>query len=118
MNPPIVKTIRCADLHRESQNSAIDLIDVRTVEEFNEIRAAGARNLPLDRLNPIALMQSHQNMAGPLYFICAVGGRSAWACEMMMAAGYENVVNVEGGTQEWYSAGFPVDRGTPSPPAG
>jgi rhodanese-related sulfurtransferase len=113
MNPPIVKTIRCADLYRESQSRAIDLIDVRTVDEFNEIRAVGARNVPLDRLNPGELMLSHQSVADPLYFICAVGGRSAWACEMMMAAGYENVVNVEGGTQQWYSAGFPVERGTP-----
>jgi rhodanese-related sulfurtransferase len=111
MNPPIIKTIRCAELYRESQSRPIDLIDVRTVDEFNEIRAVGARNMPLDRLNPTALMESHQSTADPLYFICAVGGRSAWACEMMMAAGYENVVNVEGGTQEWYTTGLPVERG-------
>jgi rhodanese-related sulfurtransferase len=111
MNPPIVKTIRCADLYRESQSRPIDLIDVRTVDEFNEIRAVGARNMPLDRLDAVAVLQSHQSAADPLYFICAVGGRSAWACEMMMAAGYENVVNVEGGTQEWYTAGLPIERG-------
>jgi rhodanese-related sulfurtransferase len=111
MNPPTVKTIRCADLYRESQNRPIELIDVRTVEEFNEIRATGARNVPLDRLNPATLMQTRPGTADPLYFICAVGGRSAWACELMMAAGYDNVVNVEGGTQEWYSAGLPIERG-------
>lgn len=113
MNPPTVKTIRCADLYRESQSHSVDIVDVRTVEEFNEIRAVGVRNVPLDGLNPAALIESHQNAAEPLYFICAVGGRSAWACEMMMAAGYENVVNVEGGTQEWYAAGLPTERGTP-----
>jgi rhodanese-related sulfurtransferase len=111
MNPPTVKTIRCADLYRESQSRPIDLVDVRTVEEFNEIRAAGARNIPLDRLNPTELMKSHPNADDPLYFICAVGGRSAWACEMMIAMGYDNVVNVEGGTQEWFSAGLPIERG-------
>jgi rhodanese-related sulfurtransferase len=113
MNPPTIKTIRCADLYRETQDHAVDLVDVRTVDEFNDIRAVGARNIPLDRFDPTTLMQSHQNAAEPMYFICAVGGRSAWACEMMMAAGYQNVVNVEGGTQEWYSAGLPVERGTP-----
>ena len=33
------------------------------------------------------------------------------ACEKFVAAGYENVVNVEGGTQAWEAAGFPVKRG-------
>ncbi len=113
MNAPTVKTISCAELHQKSLNGPIDLVDVRTVEEFNDIRAAGARNLPLDRLNPAALIQSRQNATEPLYFICAVGGRSAYACEAMMAAGYDNVVNVVGGTQEWYSAGLPTDRGAP-----
>jgi rhodanese-related sulfurtransferase len=111
MIPPTVKTITCAELHQKSLNGPVKLVDVRTVEEFNEIRAVGARNIPLDRFNPATLLQSHENAAEPIYFICAVGGRSAWACEAMMAAGYENVVNVEGGTQQWYSAGLPVERG-------
>lgn len=113
MNPPTVKTIRCADLYRESQDHPVEIIDVRTAEEFNEIRAVGVRNIPLDRLDPAALIQTRTEVAAPLYFICAVGGRSAWACEMMMAMGYDNVVNVEGGTQEWYAAGLPVEQGAP-----
>lgn len=113
MNSPSVKTISCAELHRENQRQPVDLVDVRTVEEFNEIRAVGARNVPLDRLDPAVLISLHQDPTQPIYFICAVGGRSAWACEMMMAMGYENVVNVEGGTQEWYATGLPTERGTP-----
>jgi rhodanese-related sulfurtransferase len=111
MNAPKVKTITCAELYQNSQKGPIELVDVRTLEEFNDIRAVGARNLPLDRLNPAALIQSRQNATEPLYFICAMGGRSAYACEAMMAAGYDNVINVTGGTQEWYSAGLPTERG-------
>ncbi len=111
MNAPTVKTISCAELYQKILHEPVELIDVRTVEEFNEIRATGARNVPLDRLNPAALIQSRQNATEPLYFICAVGGRSAYACEEMMAAGYDNVVNVTGGTQEWYATGLPTERG-------
>jgi rhodanese-related sulfurtransferase len=111
-NPPIVKTIDCSELHRASLSGQVELIDVRTPEEFQEIRAALARNVPLDSLRPMALMQSRTTSPQePLYFICAVGARSAWACEMMMAAGYENVVNVEGGTQAWFAAGLPIAQG-------
>ena len=94
----------------QTLNRAIDLIDVRTPEEFAEIRAAGARHVPLDTFDPAAVIRSRTTPdTEPLYFICAVGGRSAWACELMMAAGYANVVNVEGGTQAWYLAGLPIE---------
>ncbi|HEX3599861.1 MAG TPA: rhodanese-like domain-containing protein [Lacipirellulaceae bacterium] len=112
-NPSEVKTISCQQLHEASLDGPIDLIDVRTREEFHEIHAVGARNLPLDTLTPASVNQSRTAQEQhPLYFICAVGGRSAWACEMMMAAGYNDVVNVEGGTQAWYLAGLPVERGS------
>jgi rhodanese-related sulfurtransferase len=111
-SPPVVKTISCQELHRASLSGPIELIDVRTREEFNDVRAVAARNVPLDTLNPTSLMQSRiASEDEPLYFICAVGGRSAYACEAMMAAGYENVVNVEGGTQAWYLAGLPIVQG-------
>ena len=71
-----------------------------------------ARNVPLGRLDPHQLLQLRQTpIEEPIYFICAVGGRSAWACEMMIAAGYPNVVNVEGGTNAWVAAGLPVRHG-------
>ena len=111
-NPPTVKTISCVDLHRASANGPIDLIDVRTPEEFQQVRAAPARNVPLDQLDPFSVIKSRTSPSDdPLYFICAVGARSASACELMMAAGYENVVNVDGGTQEWYAAGLPIEQG-------
>ena len=47
----------------------------------------------------------------PLYFICHLGGRSAAACMMFTAAGYSNVVNIEGGTDAWLAAGLPTERG-------
>lgn len=112
MNERIVKTIRCAELHQLSLNGPIDLIDVRTPEEFCDARAALARNVPLDTFDPAAIMESRRTHADePLYFICAVGARSAWACEMMTAAGHENVINVAGGTQAWYLTGLPISQG-------
>jgi hypothetical protein len=47
----------------------------------------------------------------PLYLICQSGSRGGKACEQFIAAGFENVVNVEGGTQAWDAAGLPVNRG-------
>jgi rhodanese-related sulfurtransferase len=72
-----------------------------------------AQNIPLDRFDPATIAKLRTTPPEePIYFICAVGGRSAWACEVMMAAGHENVVNVEGGTQAWYLAGLPIKQGS------
>ena len=43
--------------------------------------------------------------------ICKSGGRGRQACEQLIAAGFSNVVNVDGGTQAWDAAGLPVMRG-------
>ncbi len=91
---------------------SVDLIDVRTSAEYGEVHAAIARNVPLDELDPAAVIKSHGGAGNyPLYLICKVGGRSAWACELFINAGFLNVVNVEGGTDAWVEAGLPVVRG-------
>src|SRR5690606_7056 len=45
------------------------------------------------------------------YVICRTGNRAEQACEKLQAAGYHNVVNVEGGTAACAEAGLPVVRG-------
>ncbi len=89
-----------------------DLIDVRTPAEFREVHVEFARNVPLDRLDPSALMQSRNGSKDePLYLICRYGSRGRQACEKFLAAGFTNVVNIEGGTLACVEAGLPVVRG-------
>lgn len=94
---------------REEQD--FQLIDVRSPAEFAELHVRGARNLPIDQLDPAALA-ALQPTDRNLYFICHMGGRSSRACEKMIAAGYSSVVNVEGGTEACEVAGLPIVRGS------
>ena len=41
-----------------NEGKKIDLIDVRTPVEYREVHVEIARNVPLDQLNPAALMQA------------------------------------------------------------
>ncbi len=84
------------------------LIDVRTPVEFQSVHADIAENVPLDRLAPDALPG---DPSGPTYVICKSGSRGRSACAKLRAAGVEEVVNVEGGTDAWVAAGLPVVRG-------
>jgi rhodanese-related sulfurtransferase len=103
-----ISPTQLADLRRRGES--VTLIDVRTPAEYGEVHVEGARNVPLDRLDPKDISASHAGQ-GPLYFICRSGGRSQKACEKLLAAGVADVVSVEGGTSACETAGLPVVRG-------
>jgi rhodanese-related sulfurtransferase len=107
-----VETITPEALAAKSANCDIELIDVRTPVEFREMHVAGSKNIPLDTLDPEAVIGSLGDAeAIPLYMICRSGTRGGKACEKFIEAGYEKVVNVEGGVLAWDAASFPVNRG-------
>jgi rhodanese-related sulfurtransferase len=94
------------------QGNPVELIDVRTPVEFREFHAEPARLVPLDQLDPRALVEAQRGTRGdPIYIICRSGSRARKACEKFLAAGYSNVVCVEGGTLGWAREGLPVIRG-------
>jgi rhodanese-related sulfurtransferase len=97
---------------KRRQDPAIEVIDVRTPVEFREVHCSYSRNVPLANLDPKAIMAARKGAPDdPLFVICRSGGRGKQACEKFQAAGYRNVVNVEGGTLAWVECGLPVARG-------
>ena len=106
------KTISPQQLAEQCREGSLKLIDVRTPLEFQEVHAEPAQNIPLDKLRPESVMQSHNGSQDePLYLICKGGTRGAKAQQKFLDCGFTNVVNVEGGTEAWTSAGLPVVRG-------
>lgn len=112
-----MQTIDVNQLGQILSTDAVELIDVRMPSEFREVHAQCARNVPLESLDPKDLMAARNGSANqPLYVICRGGNRSTQACKQFMDAGFENVINVEGGTLAWDKAGLPVVRGKKSLP--
>lgn len=106
------QTISVQQLAERDGQGNVDIIDVRTPLEFREVRAVVARNIPLDVLDPHTVMKERNGSADePLYVICKGGTRGAKAQQKFVDAGYENVINVEGGTEAWVAAKLPVVRG-------
>ncbi len=107
-----MQTINVKRLAEEQSRRDIDVIDVRMPTEFREIHAECARSIPLGSLDPNSVMAARNGCADqPLYVICRSGNRSAQACRKFLDAGFESVVNVEGGTTAWQKAGLRVVRG-------
>jgi rhodanese-related sulfurtransferase len=84
-------------------------LDVRTPEEFNEVRIAGASNLDFyaadfaDRLDSL-------DKSLPYFVYCRSGNRSGQTLDMMRDLGFEQVYNLDGGIVAWNEAGFPVEQ--------
>ncbi len=111
-------------------------IDVRTVEEFNAGHPAGAVNVPIahrdaasGQMKPNADFVPTLKTLAPagtkVFASCQAGMRSMNACKALEAAGYTDLVNIEGGfggrrgvpghpdVAGWRDAGLPVES-TPS----
>ena len=99
-----------------ADNSDLHLIDVRSPAEFQAVHAKGATNFPLNELNAERLEKEFSvAKSDTVYMICKMGGRSQKACEQMEKAGYENLVNVMGGTDDWVKHDFPSVQGEGKP---
>ena len=80
------------------------LVDVREDDEYADGHVASALHIALstvpDRVSEIPA-------SGPVYVICALGGRSARAAEFLRAQGID-AINVAGGTNGWVDSGRAV----------
>jgi len=86
---------------------SVAVIDVREPHEYD------AGHVPDAKLIPVATVYARRDELPrdrDLIFVCAVGQRSALACEMAAAVGLTRLYNLEGGTDAWIKAGQPVDK--------
>jgi len=110
MSIPVISPLGLLEICKACRT--IEIIDVRTPMEFQEVHLEIARNVPLDALDPVTVMKTRSGSAQePLYIICRSGSRGQQACEKFVAAGFTNIVNVEGGTLACVETGLPVIRG-------
>lgn len=79
------------------------VIDVREPREFHRGHIPGARLLSLSRLDAQRLNLDKET---PIVLVCRTGRRSRIAAQILSAAGYRNVRNMEGGMAAWEAAGL------------
>lgn len=108
-----VSTISPRELSELRQGAVqIEIIDVRTPIEFQELHVIDARNVPLNKLDPETLLRERNGSKDePIYLVCRSGSRGRMACEKLSAAGFTKVINIDGGTLACAEAGLPVVRG-------
>lgn len=120
----------CFDL-READPGLVHL-DVRSPEEFAGGHPRGALNVPIFFRGPSGMSPNPEFLAVAqalcpdpsqrVILSCAMGGRSMRAAEALAAAGYQSLVNMQGGfsgardaggallVQGWAGQGLPTEQ--------
>lgn len=89
----------------------VELLDVRTPPEHAREHVPGTKLVPLNEFGVESFLEQHSR-GTPVYVFCQAGGRARQAIERLESAGCHDCILVDGGTQAWIDAGFPVNRGT------
>ena len=87
----------------------VQLVDVRTAEEFAEGHLEGALNIDVKLETFIALAKERLDTTHTVAVYCRSGRRSAHAAELLSAEGFK-VVNLSGGIMAWSKAGRTVTK--------
>ena len=107
----VTKNVGVDEFDKLRTNNTSVILDVRTPSEFARGHIPGAVNIDWYAKNftenVAALDKSHTYLVH-----CAVGGRSAQACERMEKLNFTNLYNLKDGFKAWEKAGKPTEKGT------
>lgn len=93
----------------EDDPAGLVVLDIRTPEEFNEVRLAGAVNVDYydaDFADQLDALDKND----PYVMYCRSGNRSSDAVKTMKELGFVEVYEIDGGIVNWYDSGFPVEQ--------
>jgi phage shock protein E len=94
---------------QKMQENSGQIFDVRTPKEYKSGHIDGAVNMHVyDEDFETRLDSLDKNKT--VYIYCKAGGRSAEAVETMKDKGFNHIVELDGGIDEWVEAGKPLKQ--------
>jgi len=93
---------------QKRDGDGVQIIDVRSPEEWRRGHLPGAIHIPLallpDRIGKL-------DASSPIVMQCQGGGRSAIATSLLQSRGLPDVSNLAGGYDAWVAQGFEIESG-------
>lgn len=93
----------------EKLKTDVQLIDVRTPDEFASGHLSKAHNIDVTSENWDSEI-TKLDKSKPILVYCKSGNRSATAAEKLVVAGFKTVYNLEGGIMKWQVEGKSVEQ--------
>ena len=85
------------------------VVDVRTPEEFAKGHLRDAKNIPLADLST-RIGELDKSKGKSVVIVCQTGARADKAVKLFQAAGFDDVVSLDGGLVAWQAANLPVAK--------
>jgi len=94
---------------KETSKSEVQLLDVRTAEEFNQGHLSNAMlanwNEKAEFIRRVEALDKNE----PIYIYCLSGGRSAAAANLLREKGFSHVTELQGGINAWKQGDKPLE---------
>ena len=104
------KSVSVAEFTEIIKDTAnVQLLDVRTNEEYKEGHIAGAMQIDFYSALFMDLATMKLSKDKPVAIYCRSGRRSASAAEKLAKEGFE-VINLDGGILAWQTAKMPIEK--------
>lgn len=96
------KTVDADEFEKAVSTDTVQLVDVRTAEEFNEghIASTNVKNIDVKQADFIQRADSELDKGKTVAVYCRSGKRSADAAGQLTEIGFK-VINLDGGILEW-----------------
>jgi|SRR5690606_17971520 len=104
-----IKTVKSEQFNMLLLLDEIQLVDVRTKEEFKSGHIKNALNIDVKDVN----FKSYTNNLKkdkPVLVYCRSGKRSSEAAEILKELGFTKIVSLEGGIVSWEEADLPISK--------
>lgn len=99
-NTSVVELITVEEMDSLLQMGKVQLVDVRTPQEYREGYIEGALNIDFRNENFEELILK-VDKTKPVAVYCAKGGRSSKCSAFMKKAGFTKIYDLDGGITEW-----------------
>lgn len=103
-------SVSAPEFDKEIKADSVQLLDVRTPQEYAEGHIDGALNINVQSDDFQRMVEKELSKDSTILVYCRSGRRSMDAAEILTKLGYK-VVNLKGGIIEWKEDGLPVTTG-------
>lgn len=102
--------INVEEFYKGIQKEGTQLVDVRTLNEYNKGHIRDAVLIDFFENNFKEISTKKLDKKKPVYLYCRSGGRSARAAKIYKDAGFTKVYNLLGGINAWYAKGLKIEK--------
>ncbi len=106
-----VAELSAEELHNQMDQGQVQIIDVRTRQEWLSSRIPGAINLAITHFSKSNIESLNLDKKIPTVAICLSAHRSIPAVRQLHQLGFENCQQLKGGMRSWWKNDLPTTTG-------